>query len=145
MYLLFNELILNVIPFAIMTNKKANGLIIKLNFHWKGKLSKMTFTFGQMFQVRSVRCLPKKGMAKTTIPLLLCLGIKPCGRLVCKLSLDELTVQAGDVGDRLVLRALCLAGTSVGTVTESELFHLHTHCLCAFCSFRTALWQQCEL
>ena len=32
-----------------MTNKKANGLIIKLNFNRKGKLSKMTFTFGQMF------------------------------------------------------------------------------------------------
>ena len=128
-----------------MTNKKANGLIIKLNFHWKGKLSKMTFTFRQMFQVRSVRCLPKKGMAKTTIPLLLCLGIKPCGRLVCKLSLDELTVQAGNVGDRLVLRALSLASAGVGTVTESELFHLHNHCLGAFCGLWTALWQQCEL
>ena len=49
--------------------------------------------------------------------------------LVSELSLDELAVEASDVGDRLVLRALSLASTSVGAVTEAELLHLGDHCL----------------
>lgn len=59
--------------------------------------------------------------------------------------LDELTVQAGDIGDRLVLRALGLTGTGVRTVTETELFHLHYHGLGALGGFRTALGKEREL
>lgn len=40
--------------------------------------------------------------------------------LVVQLSLDELAVQTGYVGDGLVLRALSLAGAGVGAVTESS-------------------------
>ena len=47
------------------------------------------------------------------------LCLKRYGGLVSQLSLQELTVQAGDVSDRLVLRTNSLASTSVCTVTES--------------------------
>ena len=62
--------------------------------------------------------------------------------LVCQLSLDELAVQAGNVSNRLVLRADCLASASVGAVTETKLFHSHHHVLCAACSLYTTLWKQ---
>ena len=65
--------------------------------------------------------------------------------LVSELCLDELAVEASDVGDRLVLRALSLASAGVGAVTETELFHLHNHRLGAFCGLWTALRQQGEL
>ena len=65
--------------------------------------------------------------------------------LVCQLSLDELAVQAGNVSNRLVLRADCLASASVGAVTETKLFHSHHHVLCAACSLYTTLWKQSQL
>ena len=49
--------------------------------------------------------------------------------LVSQLCLDELAVQAGDVGDGLVLRADSLASAGVGAVTEAELVHLGNHVL----------------
>ena len=48
--------------------------------------------------------------------------------LICQLGLDELAVQAGDVGDGLVLRADGLASTGIGAVAEAGLFHSHYHC-----------------
>ena len=65
--------------------------------------------------------------------------------LVCQLCLDELAVQAGDVGDGLILRADSLAGASVGAVTEAELFHAHHHCLGTLGCLGTALGQECKL
>lgn len=65
--------------------------------------------------------------------------------LVSELCLDELAVEASDVGDRLVLRALSLASASVGAVAEAELLHLGDHCLCALSSLRAALRQESEL
>lgn len=64
---------------------------------------------------------------------------------VCQFCLDELTVQAGDVGDGLVLRTNSLAGTCVGAVAEAKLLHLHDHCLSALSCLGTALRKQCEL
>ena len=49
--------------------------------------------------------------------------------LVCHLGLDHLAVEAGDVGDGLVLGADSLAGTSVGAVAEAEFVHLGNHVL----------------
>ena len=65
--------------------------------------------------------------------------------LVCQLGLDHLAVQAGDVGNGLVLGAYGLAGASVGAVTESELVHLGNHVLHAAGSLYTALRKQGEL
>ena len=65
--------------------------------------------------------------------------------LIGQLCLDELAVQASDVGDGLVLRAHSLAGASVGAVAEAELIHLGNHSLGALGSFGTALRQQGEL
>lgn len=65
--------------------------------------------------------------------------------LVSELCLDELAVEASDVGDRLVLRALSLASASVGAVTETELLHLGDHCLSTLSCLRTTLWKESEL
>ena len=66
-------------------------------------------------------------------------------RLVSQLCHDELTVQAGDVGDRLVLRTYCLASAGVGTVTEAKLIHLRNHVFSAFSSLWTSLWEESKL
>ena len=66
-------------------------------------------------------------------------------RLISQLCLQELTVQAGDVGDRLVLRTNSLASTSVCTVTEAELIHACNHLLSTGSSFYTTLWEKCQL
>ena len=65
--------------------------------------------------------------------------------LVVELGLDELAVEAGDVGDRLILRALSLAGTGVGAVSEAQFLHLGHHGLGTLGSLGTALGQQGEL
>lgn len=65
--------------------------------------------------------------------------------LVSELCLDELAVEASDVGDRLVLRALSLASAGVGAVTETELLHLGDHSLCTLSCLRTALGKESEL
>ena len=65
--------------------------------------------------------------------------------LVSELSLDELTVEASDVGDAFVLRADSFASTSVGAVTETEFVHLGNHCLGTLGSFGTTLRKECEL
>ena len=65
--------------------------------------------------------------------------------LISELSLDHLAVQAGDVGNRLVLRAYSLASTGVGTVTKAELVHLGNHVLHTTCSLYATLWEQGEL
>ena len=65
--------------------------------------------------------------------------------LVSQLGLDELAVQAGDVGDGLVLRADSLAGASIGAVTKAEFFHSHHHVLGTAGSLYTALRKQGEL
>ena len=61
---------------------------------------------------------------------------------VVKLGLDELAVQAGDVGYRLVLGALGLAGAGVGAVAEAQLLHLHDHGLGTLGGLGAALGQQ---
>ena len=66
-------------------------------------------------------------------------------KLVGELCLDHLAVQAGDVGDSLVLRTYSLASASVGAVTETCLFHSHHHVLSTTGSLYTALWKQGEL
>ena len=58
---------------------------------------------------------------------------------------DELAVQAGDVGDGLVLRADSLAGAGVGAVTEAEFLHSHHHVLGTTGSLYTTLREQGEL
>ena len=65
--------------------------------------------------------------------------------LVGQLGLDELAVQAGDVGDGLVLRADGLAGAGVGAVAEAELIHLGDHGLGALGCLGTTLGQEGEL
>ena len=65
--------------------------------------------------------------------------------LVSELSLDELAVEASDVGDRLVLRTFSLTSTCVGAVTEAELLHLGNHCLSTLSSLRTSLGKKSEL
>ena len=65
--------------------------------------------------------------------------------LVSELCLDELAVEASDVGDRLVLRALSLASAGVGAVTEAKLLHLSDHCLSTLSSLRTTLRKESEL
>lgn len=65
--------------------------------------------------------------------------------LVSELCLDELAVEASDVGDRLVLRALSLASAGVSAVTETELLHLGDHSLCTLSCLRTTLRKESEL
>lgn len=65
--------------------------------------------------------------------------------LVSELCLDELAVEASDVGDRLVLRALSLASAGVGAVSETELLHLGDHCLSTLSCLRSALRKESEL
>ena len=65
--------------------------------------------------------------------------------LVSELCLDELAVEASDIGDRLVLRALSLAGAGVGAVAEAEFLHLGNHGLGTLSGLRTALGQEREL
>ena len=65
--------------------------------------------------------------------------------LVGELGLDHLAVQAGDVGDGLVLRADGLAGTGVGAVAEAEFVHLGNHVLHTALGLYATLWEQGEL
>lgn len=65
--------------------------------------------------------------------------------LVGELCLDELAVEAGNVGDGLALGTNGLAGTGVGTVTEAQFVHLGNHCLGTACSLYLALRQESEL
>ena len=65
--------------------------------------------------------------------------------LISQLGLDHLAVEAGDVGDGLVLRADGLTGTCVGAVTEAELIHLGDHVLHTTGSLYATLWKQCQL
>ena len=50
-------------------------------------------------------------------------------QFVSELGLDNLAVEASDVGDSLALRADCLAGAGVGAVAEAKLVHLNDHVL----------------
>ena len=63
--------------------------------------------------------------------------------LIRQLSLDELAVQSGDVGDGFALGADGFAGTSVRAVAETEFFHSHHHFLGATGGLGTTLRQQC--
>lgn len=65
--------------------------------------------------------------------------------LVCQLSLDELAVHAGDVGDAFVLGTNGFASTRVGAVAETELIHLGHHGLGTLRAFDTTLGEKCEL
>ncbi len=65
--------------------------------------------------------------------------------LVGELCLDQLAVEAGDVGDGLVLRADGLASTGVGAVAEAELVHLGNHVLHAAGSLHATLGKKGEL
>ena len=65
-------------------------------------------------------------------------------RLVGQFCLDELAVQAGDVGDGFALRTNGLAGTGVGAVTETEFVHLGYHCLGTTGCLYATLWKESE-
>ena len=65
--------------------------------------------------------------------------------LVGYLCLDHLAVEAGNVGDGLVLRAHGFAGAGVGAVAEAELVHLGNHVLHAAGSLYAALGKEGEL
>ena len=64
--------------------------------------------------------------------------------LIRELRLEELAVQARDVGHGDALRALHLTGARVRTVAESEFVHLGNHCLDPSLGFRTSLGQEGE-
>lgn len=68
-----------------------------------------------------------------------------CGELVGQLGFDELAVEAGNVGDGLVLGTYGFAGTGVGAVTETEFVHLGYHGFGTLGGFYTALGKECEL
>ena len=72
-------------------------------------------------------------------------GQKSSYALVSQLSLEKLAVQAGNIGDRLTLRADSLASTRVGAVAEAQLVHLGHHVLGTLSSLYTALGKQGEL
>lgn len=55
-------------------------------------------------------------------------GAKKERGLVFELGLEELAVEASDVGDGDTFGALGFAGTSVGAVAETEFVHLGNHC-----------------
>lgn len=61
--------------------------------------------------------------------------------LVAALGAEELAVQAGNVAELDVLRALGSAGTGVGAVTEAELVHLGNHSLHAAFCLNLTLWK----
>ena len=65
--------------------------------------------------------------------------------LVGQFCLDELAVQAGDVGNRLTLRANSLASAGVGAVTKAQFVHLCHHVLGTLGSFYATLGKQSEL
>ena len=65
--------------------------------------------------------------------------------LISQLGLNHLAVEASDVGNGLILRAHCLAGTSVGAVTEAELVHLGNHVLHTTGGLYATLGKQGEL
>ena len=68
-----------------------------------------------------------------------------CVHLVSQLCLDELAVQAGDVGDGFALRTYSFASTGVGAVTEAEFVHLGYHSLGTTGCLYAALWKKGEL
>ena len=72
-------------------------------------------------------------------------GQKSRYALVSQLSLEKLAVQAGNIGDRLTLRADSLASTGVGAIAEAQLVHLGHHVLGTLSSLYTALGKQGEL
>ena len=65
--------------------------------------------------------------------------------LICEFGLYHLAVEAGDVGDGLILRANSLASASVGAVTEAKLIHLGNHVLHTTGSLYATLGKQGEL
>ena len=65
--------------------------------------------------------------------------------LIAKFSLNELAVQACDVGDGFALGADGLAGTGVGAVAEAQFVHLGHHVLGTTGSFYATLGKQGEL
>lgn len=60
------------------------------------------------------------------------------------MSLEELAIETGDVSDSDTLRALKLAGTGIGAVTESEFVHLGDHGLRSLLGLGTTLRKQSE-
>ena len=64
---------------------------------------------------------------------------------IAQLSADELTVEAGNVGDAHTLGALGLAGTGVGAGTKAQLVHFRQHGLGAALGFHLALRQESKL
>ena len=64
--------------------------------------------------------------------------------LVLKLRSKELAVKTSDVRDRDRLWTLCLASTSVSTVTKTKLIHLCNHSLCTASALNATLWQLCK-
>lgn len=65
--------------------------------------------------------------------------------LVSELSLDELTVEASDIGYALTLGTYSLASTCIGTVAESQFIHLGHHSLGTLGCLHLSLRQECKL
>ena len=66
-------------------------------------------------------------------------------RLVCQLCLDELAVEAGNVGDGFAFWAYGFASTGVGAVAKAEFVHLGHHCLGTTGCLYATLWKEGEL
>ena len=68
-----------------------------------------------------------------------------CMRLISQLCLDELAVEAGDVGDSFALGAYGFAGTGVGAVAKAEFVHLGYHSLGTTGCLYATLWKESQL
>ena len=66
-------------------------------------------------------------------------------RLVGQLCLDELAVEAGDVGDGFAFWAYGFASTSIGAVAKAEFVHFGYHCLGTTGCLYATLWKEGEL
>ena len=64
---------------------------------------------------------------------------------VGQLSLDELTVEASNIGYALTLGTYSLASTCIGTVAESQFIHLGHHSLGTLGCLHLSLRQECKL
>ena len=72
-------------------------------------------------------------------------GAKKERGLVFELGLEELAVEASDVGDGDTFGALGFAGTGVGAVAETEFVHLGNHCFGAASCLDLPLREEGEL
>ena len=87
----------------------------------------------------------KNAAERNSAALLFILYYIICVHLVSQLCLDELAVEASNVGDGLALRTYGFASTGVGAVTEAEFVHLGYHGLGTTGCLYATLWKEGEL